>query len=356
MPSGLEVDAAGSRTWWPYTEISQTQGFYAGEEVRLERRGSAEALVLPDPSFLTTLHRVAPELGRRFHHPGWRRRRMALTVGAGVLALVLSIAIYLWGIPAAAGVAASYVPVSWEEYLGAAIMEEMAPMPHRCADARGTLALDTLLSSLGRAGATTAPTTGVTSAAPLSVGPYRIRAVVLNKPPVNAFAVPGGFVVLFRGLVDRVATPEQLAGVLAHEVQHVVRRHSTRALLQHASTALLAAAVLGDASGAMAFGLEGAQALALMRYSRAHETEADVEGHRMLVAAGIDPRGLVEFFQSLERETSLGSSSYLSTHPTPGDRIARLQALPRPSFALAPLTSDEQWQAIKNICSRAQGA
>jgi predicted Zn-dependent protease len=134
-----------------------------------------------------------------------------------------------------------------------------------------------------------------------------------------------------------------------------VRRHSTRALLQHASTALLAAAVLGDASGAMAFGLEGAQALALLRYSRAHEDEADVEGYRMLVAAGIDPRGLVEFFQSLEREAGgLGSSPYLSTHPTPGDRIARLQALPRPSFVPAPPLNAEQWRALKNICSRAQ--
>lgn len=350
MPSGLEIAAAGSRAWWPYAQVQQTQGFYAGEEVRLERRGSAEALVIPDPQFLTALHRVAPDFGRRFHRPERRRRRVMLTVGAGVLAAVLTVAIYIWGIPAAATVIAARVPVSWEENVGSAITEQIAPVTQRCTEPRGRAALDALVGTVTR----TPPEPASAASGPgHRVGPYRIRVIALDTPVLNAVAIPGGHVVLMQGLLDAARTPEQLAGVLAHEIQHIVRRHSTRAVLQHASSALLVAAVVGDVSGVMAYGIEGARTLALLRYSRDHEEEADLDGYRMLVTAGIDPRGLIEFFRTLEKEHA-GSGAlpaYLSTHPTPLDRVARLEALPRPSFAPAPLLTEEQWQAIKGICA-----
>ena len=107
---------------------------------------------------------------------------------------------------------------------------------------------------------------------------------------------------LFRGLIEQAGNPEEVAGVLAHEIQHVAQRHATRALVRQASTGLLLAAMTGDASGVFVYGVEAARTLGTLRYSRQAEEEADLEGLRLLVAAGIEPAGMVTFFESLRRK------------------------------------------------------
>ncbi len=158
--------------------------------------------------------------------------------------------------------------------------------------------------------------------------PYSFRVMVVNHPVVNAFAAPGGTIVIFQGLLERTRTPEELAGVLAHEMQHILRRHATRALLQQLSIKLILAAATGDATG-LAYGLEGASALGMLRYNRQNEEEADREAVRMLMTSGIDPQGLITFFETIQRENekSLKLPSYLSTHPELKDRLSRLKAL-----------------------------
>lgn len=188
---------------------------------------------------------------------------------------------------------------------------------------------------------------------PLQKSPYKFTVAVVNHPSVNALAAPGGYVVVFRGLLEATESPEELAGVLAHEFQHILLRHSTRALLRHASTSLLVAAVTGDISGAMAFGVEGARLLGELRYSRQDEEEADREGLRLLVAAAIDPAGMIAFFETLERKH--GSASvlppYLSTHPTPEKRIEKLRSLTPPTPAVTTrLLPGRDWREIRNLC------
>jgi predicted Zn-dependent protease len=175
---------------------------------------------------------------------------------------------------------------------------------------------------------------------------------------VNAIAAPGGFIVLFRGLVEQTQTPEELAGVLAHEMQHVVKRHATRLLVQNASTSLLLAALTGDARNAMTLGLEGARILGILRYSRQYEEEADQEGMRMLIAARIDPAGLVRFFESLE-EKEPGKEgpaflTYLSTHPSTADRVEGLKSLAaKADGQWITLVPDLQWREITRLCHAA---
>ena len=118
--SGLAIALAdGTRLWWPFRDVRQTQGFYAGEQIRLER-GSPfpETLLVDDPRFLAALHATARGFGRRLHNPRRRRARVLLTVGAAVTAVAVGAGLYAWGIPAAAGLLATRVPVSWEERLG----------------------------------------------------------------------------------------------------------------------------------------------------------------------------------------------------------------------------------------------
>ena len=340
LRSGVQIATeSGQTAWWPYGEIRQTQGSYAGQQIRLERGGELpEVLLVSEAAFLTSLHRVAPEVAGRFHDPALRGRRVRLTILAAFAAVALTALLYFWGIPGIASLIATRVPVSWEERLGETVAAHLAPEARRCTETTRTWAIQEVV-------------TAVTS--PVQHSPYTFRVIVANSPMVNALAAPGGYVVVFRGLLERTQSAEELAGVLAHEFQHVLLRHTTQALFRHASTGLLIAGLTGDVSGAMVYGLESARVLGELRYSRQVEEEADREGFRMLVAAGIDPAGMIAFFDTLSREQEKGSAlpTYLSTHPSTEGRIERLRSLAGPGRpAAATLLSGTDWRDVRGIC------
>lgn len=329
----------GAKTFWPYEEIRQTQGLYAGEQVRLERGSDpAEALLIPDQAFLTTLHRLAPAGAGRFHDPARRKLRVLLTAFAAVAAVAIGAALYLWAIPGLAALAAARVPVSWEEQLGESVVRQFAPEKQRCAEPSRSRRIEQIMQAL---------------AATLPKPSYTFRVIVVENPMLNAFAAPGGYIVIFTGLLDRTRTAEELAGVLAHEAQHILERHSTRMVLEHASTGILLAALTGDLSGSATYGIEAARVMGALRYSRAHEEEADSGGLKMLLAAGLDPSGMVSFFETMKQAAGDNPKvlSYLSTHPSTENRIERLKSLieqaPR---ARSRLFKDYDWTDIRRIC------
>jgi len=339
MGQGLEVvTAQGWTRLWPYAEIRQTQGFYAGEEVRLERGGVLpEIVVVSAPEFLASLHAVAPALGGALRDPAGRPSRIRLVVLAAVGVVALGGALYLWGIPAVAAVLASRVPVGWEERLGRTTVEHLAPAELRCVDPRRQQAIDAIVARLAAA----------------EPGPYEFRVIVVNRREVNALSAPGGYIVVFRGLLERTRSPEELAGVLSHEMQHVLKRHATRALIQHVSTGLLLAAVTGDAMGPLAYGAQSAQVLGQLQYSRRAEAEADALGMKMLLAAKVDPAGAIRFFEALTEGEKQPRSvlRYLSTHPGTSDRIERLrEEAARAPGPPAPLLPGVDWDDIKRLC------
>jgi predicted Zn-dependent protease len=337
--TGFEITLEdGARVWWPLREVRQTQGFYAGEQIRLERgRPLPETLLVDDPAFLRALRVSAPAFGRRFHDPSRRRSRLFFTIAAAVTSIAAGVAMYLWAIPAAAGVLAERVPVSWEERLGNAAVEQIMASHRRCVDPEREAAVAAIVKRLLE---------------PVARVPYAFRVTVVDDSMVNAFAVPGGQIVLLRGLVERSRTPEELAGVLAHEIQHVLRRHATRLLLQHASTGLLLVAVSGDLTGVMAYGIESARVLGTLTYSRHLESEADVEGLRMLLAADVDPKGMIAFFEMLRsRERGLPSAArYLASHPLAADRVESLKRLASVSHRSRPVEVGREWDDVRRIC------
>jgi predicted Zn-dependent protease len=336
--AALEITLADTNTrlLWPYREIRQTQGTYAGEHVRLERGGDlAEALLVPDVAFLSALREAAPET--HFHDPARRRFRVGLIVMAGIAAITLGVGLYLFALPAMAGVAAERVPVQWEAKLGDAIVEHIAPVSGRCVDGDRQARIDAIAAAVLKP----VPTKG-----------YAFRIAVADSPTVNALAAPGGAIVVFRGLLDRTDSAEELAGVLAHEFQHVLHRHATRAIFQHASAGILMAAVVGDVSAVVAFGLEGARMLGDLSMSRQAEAQADRDGMQMLHDAGIDTAGMVTFFEKLaELQGDPGRGRYLMSHPAPQERLATMRALsaqwPRPATRLM---ADYAWSDIKSMC------
>lgn len=155
---------------------------------------------------------------------------------------------------------------------------------------------------------------------------------VFDSPQANAFALPGGKIGVYTGMLDVAADQSQLAAVIGHEISHVTAHHgNARVSAQYATQAGLdlAAAVAGPQTPMrqQLFGLLGlgAQYGVLLPYGRAQESEADAIGVDLMARAGFDPRGAIELWRNMSRQGGAKPPTFLSTHPSPEGRIAALE-------------------------------
>jgi len=181
---------------------------------------------------------------------------------------------------------------------------------------------------------------------------------VVNTDVVNAFALPGGIVYVNRGVLERADRMDELAGVMAHEIEHVVRRHSVKQMeqMQGANVGVALACTLtnicSNQAAAAAINVGGTAIFA--KFSRTDEVQADEGGFQNVINAGISPEGMLSFFQKLlaEEQQSNNSnvSSWFSDHPGTQDRIADIQRMLAqvPASQLRNLTTDTQaFQSMK---------
>jgi Zn-dependent protease with chaperone function len=153
---------------------------------------------------------------------------------------------------------------------------------------------------------------------------YTYEVHVAEDETLNAFAMPGGVIVVHTGLIAATKRPEELAGVLAHEVQHVELRHSMRGMIKEMGLRGLWAFVTGDLGGTLAG--QAALELTSLKFSRDDETEADHRGLEALLAAGIDPAGMPAFFKIMSEKAGDAPAAFMSTHPLSEDRERELRA------------------------------
>ena len=173
---------------------------------------------------------------------------------------------------------------------------------------------------------------------------YSYHWYVAEDPAINAFAVPGGYVVVNSGLIKAADSAEEVAGVLAHEVQHVEQRHTLKSLIQSLGWRGLLSLALGDVSGGVV--ASAAANLGELKFSRDLESQADLGGLAALRKAGISPRGMLSFFTKLAKQDGNGIP-FLSSHPASAQRLRALQtAISRQGeWPAAALPYD--WAAIK---------
>jgi beta-barrel assembly-enhancing protease len=176
---------------------------------------------------------------------------------------------------------------------------------------------------------------------------YQYRWLVKDDPEINAFAGLAGVVVVHTGLIASARTPEELAGVLAHEAQHVERRHVLQAMIHSAGWAAALAVALGDVGAIASVLIHQAGNL---QHSRNLEREADVEGVKAMVRAGISPLGMAQFLGRLQAEQETRGSglgiTLLSSHPATAERIAEVARLSRETTCeCRPLAMD--WEAVR---------
>jgi Zn-dependent protease with chaperone function len=172
----------------------------------------------------------------------------------------------------------------------------------------------------------------------------KIEFYFIKDPTINAFALPGGKVVIQTGLIEKSKSWEELLGVVSHELAHVTRRHHMRGVINNLGLYVIISSLVGDISALSGTLVNMGGDLASLSNSRDFETEADETGLDYLIAAGVNPEGLISFFKTLEEETpgkTEGYMSFLSTHPATEDRINHLKKLLKEKKSKIALIKDD---------------
>jgi Zn-dependent protease with chaperone function len=325
---------------WPYARIEAMSspddvlriGLH-GDPVlaRLETRDAALAAAIDE--FADTLDRS-----------GMSERRVRRKVILWTLAATASLlAVAVVGLPLLADRLAPLIPLSVEHRLGVAVDKQIRAMleppgnadkPFECGigvgEQAGAAALDKLVRALeGSAGL-----------------PIPLRVSVVRRSEANAIALPGGHVYVFQGLVEKSDSPDELAGVMAHEIGHVAHRDGTRSILQSAGLSFLFGMLLGDFTGGGVVVI-AARTLAQSAYSREVEAAADRYGVQLMTKIGGNPRALGTIL------TRIGSSEpgikILLDHPETKKRVAAIEAA-TPNVTPRPLLEPREWSALRQIC------
>jgi len=311
---------------WLYGEVvfaDQGSGGYRVAKVDSEAR-----LVFKDATAFEALRGRAPDM----HTPHKRARR------GMVLAIAATVAILIGGYlatPVLTSAIVAMTPLSLEVKLGRnyanSIIDLVGGKDGKgvCESNTGALALAKIVKELSRH--THSP------------APYEVR--VLDVKMVNAVALPGGFIFVFRGLLDAAQSQDELVGVLAHEMAHVDQRHPMQAMVRSYGISLLSDMMFGgSAMGGVS------STLMSTSYSRNAEEAADSAAIETLHEANLSTQGLADFFERLaaQEDGGLGLPEFLSTHPDTGVRERRART---PGGQGRAILRDGEWQALREICT-----
>ncbi len=340
-PGAMTITPPGSGaepTLWPYTEIRSLPGqARAGFGVLTRVRDDATRLIVDDDVLALIRTRA-----KRLHRAPKVRGRW--TLAALGLAAVASVALMITVlVPTLADALADYLPPEGEAALGAATLGQI----RTALDERGLGLPLPVCDAPEGAAALAAMTTLLTDVADL---PAPLTVTVLDHPMINAFALPGGQVVLFAGLIDAAAAPDEVAAVLAHEIGHVAARDPTRIALRSAGSIGVLGLMFGDfAGGALVLLLT--EQIIRADYTQAAEAAADAYATDLMVAARVPPSALANFFGRLaqDRNEAPAILAHFLSHPELDDRIGAARAVPAPDDMRASL-SDADWIALQAIC------
>jgi predicted Zn-dependent protease len=262
-------------------------------------------------------------------HHSWRK---IWILAFSTILLVLGL---LWVIPKVAPTLAKMIPPSWDDSLGQYLIKDISKHHEECVDPKGVKALQTLSNKLSKS---------------LNLDkPLDIKVVQMGKENINAFAVPGYHIVIFSSLLDFADSPDEVAGVLAHEIGHAIEHHPTQGLIRNVGIDLIL-------TGAFGSSVDYATTLLHLKYSRNDEQQADDIAIKILNGSNIDTKGFTKFFEKLAQEHNLLTEhedilQYFSDHPGLMDRVQYIQSKSKNAKA-EPSLSAQEWQDLKGICQK----
>ncbi|HET6389061.1 M48 family metallopeptidase [Hyphomicrobium sp.] len=334
-PAGVEFDLGSGqpRHIWSYGRLRSEEPIRTNAiDVLLTSKDAPGAsLFVQGARFAADLRARAPQLSAR---AAWLREKRFWFVLLAVLA-ALVVAAYMSGISPAKSIA-QVLPDGWRQRLGNVSRESMTEGHKECIDPAGVAALKRLTERLAK---------GLPAKVPFDVHVY-------DWPLMNAFAVPGGQIILTKGLLDKSQTPDETAGVLAHEMGHGIELHPEAAIIRGVGLGATLEIILGGTPGG---GLANVGLmLAQLGYSRRSEREADTHALELLKAANISPKGLGEFFSRVTKleaehgDKAPGGFRWFRTHPPPAERARLVSA--QQDYPATPALDASDWEALKSIC------
>lgn len=261
--------------------------------------------------------------------PGARRAAM----GVGLLLGIIALTALVWnGVSPLSRVIARQIPLETERALNGQLDDTLGDWYCDDATVRGLFdeVMDRLLAS--------------------GHGYPSVR--VLNVEAPNAFAMPGGQILFTRGLLSAAESPDEVAGVLAHEIQHVEQRHVMTSVVRGALLSFVWAVTVGDYTGLLVIDPATTFQIATLSFSREDEASADAGAMRMLDRAGIRRDGLSNFFARLD-ENSGAIPEWLSTHPDSAWRASEIGHTRDPDVTTTPALDPAKWEQLKAACSDA---
>lgn len=333
------ITSDGDRFHVPYQECQLEIGGFSGRMVFCRNQDRSLTIFCEHRGFPAALSNASAgildeQIGHKLKQRRSESRRgnlIATTVLFGIMVLIVA---GYFGIRAGARAAVHAVPVSVDREIGAMAFESMDLGGPEITDPVLVGAMQSMVDRL---------------APDAAIDELEFQVHVIDSPMVNAFALPGGTIVVFTGLIAKAGDAEQVAGVLAHEMAHATLRHGLHRIGQSIGIAAAIHLLLGDTRGLVAAGAELFQLTSINSYSREQENDADEEGVRMLHAASIDPMALTRLFETLKAENGdlPGMVSWISTHPQHEARIVaiktQLAALPNQDYR--PL--DVDWTEVQ---------
>lgn len=336
----ITLPGDGGDVDWPLDELRLIPDQADQKAVVLGRVGDHPARVLVTDTHLAgQLSDLCPNLKRRHKDPNVLKRLAILSAGA--IASVALIVFVL--VPVMADQLALMLPAKGEKALGDSTFEQIRQALNEntefglplCEEPAGKAALDKMLARLN----------------PGTDFPYEISLHVLDHEMVNAFALPGGHIVLFRGLLQDAESAEEVAGVLGHEMGHVDHRDPTRLALRSAGSVGVLGLLLGDFAGGAAV-LFLTEKLIQAQYSRGAEASSDLYSHTLLNKVGLPTAPMADFFLRLlnEHGNEDGLLSHLASHPDLQGRADAAIAASKAEPDFQPVLSPTEWQALQQIC------
>lgn len=327
-PRGMMITAPDlpKPVTWAYSSLRSARSLKAdtGALLITSTTDDTATLYVADPAFAAAIARLSPQLTRsgRF----FSRARPWLVVLGLIAALIASL--WVFDLSPAHGLA-RLMPQRARQAMGRQAVAAMTKGRTVCEVPAGRVALDRMAERLA---------TGAAG--------QKFRIVVVDWSLMNAFAVPGGEIVLTSGLISRTDGPDEVAGVLAHEMGHGLALHPETGIVR--AVGLVAIADLLFGSGSLTnLGVK----LAQLGYTRAAEHEADVTALAVLKGAGVSPQGLLTFFkrvEKIEEGRPMKSIDILRTHPVTAERSALVAAAA--PYPATPALSADDWAALRAIC------
>jgi Zn-dependent protease with chaperone function len=318
LSMALSTDPTGtSPTLVPFELLDVEAGGldYDHLVVKWVRDGVDRTLYLKDPALIRAFrHAAPPDLMARFEHTAQQvrkarlNRRVMYGTGIGILIAVI-LAIWL-GSDVMVKLVVDQIPIEWEQTIGETARAQFLSGHSVIKEGQAVRAVEEITKRLSDQ---------------IPHNPYQFQVTVVRSDTVNAFALPGGYVVVFTGLLRKAESPEEVAGVLSHELNHVLLRHGMSRIVKTAGIMAVVSILIGDQQGGGGMAKQLGVDLLTLKFGREQETEADLEGLRLLNRARIAPDGMIHFFERLSDHDKL-QVELLSTHPMSSRRAELLKA------------------------------